>query len=96
MSNLNSDNDKYYKHLFNFWETHSFSRNLSYSDKINAHILNATIDYIRLAKGFDKPLFWIMNFFSFFIYILINLPIWGYKFHHIFFQITLKFYFILL
>ena len=31
--------------------------NSSYSDKTNTHILNATIDYIRLTKRFDEPLF---------------------------------------
>ena len=38
--------------------------NSSYSDKTNTHILNATIDYIQLTKRFDKPLFWLMPFFS--------------------------------
>ena len=31
--------------------------NWSYSDKVNTHILNATVDYIRLTKRFDEPVF---------------------------------------
>ena len=44
----------------------------SYSDKTNTYILNATIDYIQLAKRFDEALFWIMCLFSFFNYIFVT------------------------
>ena len=43
--------------------------NLAYSDKTNTHILNATIDYIRLTKRFDEPLFLIMCFAFFFFHL---------------------------
>ena len=43
--------------------------NASYSDKTNTHILNTTIDHTLSTKRFDEPHFWLMRFFSFFIYI---------------------------
>ena len=50
--------------------------NLSYSGKYtNTHILNTTIEYTRLTKRFDEPLFWIMTFSFFSFIILTNLPI---------------------
>ena len=59
---------------------------MSYSDKMNTHILNAIIDYIRLTKRFDEPLFWIMRFFPFFIYISEKFTsLYGYKFQQNFF-----------
>ena len=68
---------KYLKLLCNFWLTHSIlGIRLTVSKRI--HILNATIDYIRLTKRFDEPLFWIMRFFSFFIYIS-KFQVPGYK-----------------
>ena len=55
----------------------------SNNDETNTHILNTTIDYIRLTKKFDEPLFWIMCFFSFFSYISDKFTnLYAYKFLH--------------
>ena len=69
MSNFNRSNPQIYQKSLQLLRNTFVSGNLCYSDKINTHILNDTIDYIQLTKRFDKPLFWIMHFFSFFIYI---------------------------
>ena len=66
--------------------------NSSYSDKTNTYILNATIDYIQLAKRFGETLFWIMCFFSFFNYIFDKFTnLYCYKFQHNFFRLRLNF-----
>ena len=83
---------QYLKRFCKFWETHFFFANSSWSDKISTHILNADIDYIQLTKRFDELLFWIMRFFSFFIYVLDKFTsLYGCKFQHNFFRLPLSF-----
>ena len=73
MSNLNRINPQISQTFLQLLTNTLVFGNSSYSDKRNTHILNATIDYIRLTKRFDEPLFRIMRFFSFIF--LTNLPI---------------------
>ena len=57
MSNLNRINPQISQTSLQFLTNTLLFRNSSYSDKMNTHILNTTIDYILLTKRFDEPLF---------------------------------------
>ena len=57
MSNLNRINPQISQISLQLLTNTLLFGNSPYSDKTNAHILNATIDYIRLTKRFDEPLF---------------------------------------
>ena len=70
MSNLNRINPQISQISQQFLTKAFLCGNSSYSHKMNPHILNATIDYIRSTKRFDEPLF-MNNAFLFFF----NLPI---------------------
>ena len=59
MSNLNRINPQISQTSLQLLTNTPLFGNWSYSDKTNAHILNATIDYMQLTKRFDEPLFWL-------------------------------------
>ena len=57
MSNLNRINQQIFQTFLQFLTNTLLFRTLSYSDKTKTHILNASIDYIRLIKRLDEPFF---------------------------------------
>ena len=57
MTNLNRVNPQISQTYFQLLTNKPFFGNSSYSEKMNTHILNANIYYIRLTKMFDEPLF---------------------------------------
>ena len=75
MSNLNRINSQISQTSLQLLGNTILFRKLSYSDKTNTHIFNATIHYIQLTKMFDEPFFLIMRFFLFSFIFLTALPI---------------------
>ena len=57
MNNLNRANSQISQTSLQFLTNTLLFGNSPYSDKTNTQILNATIDYIRLTKRFEKALF---------------------------------------